>query len=45
MTERKISSLSMFGVTPALEILRLVQAGADGYVNTLPSGCFEKVRA
>jgi len=38
MTERKISTLSMSGgYAGGQEILRLVQAGADGYKNTLLS--------
>jgi len=44
MTERKISSINMPGDAGAIEILRMVQAGVDGYVNTLPSRCFEPVQ-
>jgi len=41
-TERKISLLGMAGLKAGcIEILRLVQAGVDGYVNTLLSWCAE----
>jgi len=38
-----MSSLGMSGGDAGrLEILRVVQAGADGYGNTLPSWCVEQ---